>query len=361
MKNYKIDLIQLAEDLPTPIESYTNLNNENNLKNIFNKFKNVAIVYGIENNIDNKIYIGSSINGSQRLRDHLISKTINKSNIHLQNAIKKYSISNFTLHIFSILNFFPSSYWLSQGGVELTIKNKKYLLLKEEQKYIDIYLNLSLQNNNKILYNHLLKAGSSLGSKHKLKTRLKISTSLLGRKSPLGNSVKVFIYYLLNSATANEAEQNIKLINDKPFDNINLVANYFNISRTTVVRILNKKFSILTNNLKVYYLSKFLLNEDQIKLITLQLIKNTKSSINKKLNSQAQEVWVYNTQKNIENNMWIPYNKDKPTFKSIRKASLALCLSEQTISYRIKVGKLFKLNSKADKDRLYFFNKEQTN
>ena len=44
------------------------------------------------------------MNGSQRLREHLIIKNLNKSNIHLQNAINKYSICNFTLHIFSILN-----------------------------------------------------------------------------------------------------------------------------------------------------------------------------------------------------------------------------------------------------------------
>ena len=48
---------------PTSIESHINLDNQNNLKFIFNKFQKIAIVYGIENNLDPKIYIGSSMDG----------------------------------------------------------------------------------------------------------------------------------------------------------------------------------------------------------------------------------------------------------------------------------------------------------
>lgn len=53
-------------------------------------------IYRITNIIDNKCYIGKSLNIEGRINDHKINR---RSNKHLQNAIKKYGIENFTFEI----------------------------------------------------------------------------------------------------------------------------------------------------------------------------------------------------------------------------------------------------------------------
>jgi group I intron endonuclease len=61
------------------------------------------------------MYIGSSIDMGNRLVDHLVT---NNTNEHLQNAISKYGLENFT---FAVVEFCDSQ-----------------VLLQREQHYLDI-------------------------------------------------------------------------------------------------------------------------------------------------------------------------------------------------------------------------------
>lgn len=114
----------------------------------------MAVIYKIENLINNKIYIGSTINFKQRLKHH---KYQLKNNIHhsryLQNAWNKYGDENFKIEIL-------------EECVEEDI-------LTKEQYYID-NLNSS--------YNILPLAYRTKGVKRSLETRLKMRNSQLGKK-----------------------------------------------------------------------------------------------------------------------------------------------------------------------------------
>ena len=78
-------------------------------------------IYQIRNKLDNKSYIGSTVNLNKRLRCHLSQLLENKHhNIYLQRAWDKYGKYNF---IFDILE----------------IVNKKKDLIKREQYWLDYY------------------------------------------------------------------------------------------------------------------------------------------------------------------------------------------------------------------------------
>jgi group I intron endonuclease len=111
------------------------------------------IVYGIYNNITNQIYIGSSIEPSTRVYNHLISSK--DSNVHLQSSIKAYGLPSFTFVVFSVLE-------LSNN---LTKLEKKDMIIPLEQKYLDMFPKSQL-------YNFLYVADSKLGSNHSEESRL---------------------------------------------------------------------------------------------------------------------------------------------------------------------------------------------
>src|SRR4051794_5494620 len=96
--------------------------------------KGLSGIYCIKCLITGAMYIGSSIDMSIRLVDHLVSST---TNTHLQNAITKYGLDNFS---FCVVEFCDSS-----------------LLIEREQYYLDKLFSLSVEYR----YNYLPKAGSS--------------------------------------------------------------------------------------------------------------------------------------------------------------------------------------------------------
>ena len=82
------------------------------------KFPNASGIYRIQSKVNNKIYIGSSINFKSRKYSHFKSlKNKKHTNKHLQNHVNKYGIDDFQ---FSILEYCP--------------KDK---LIEREQYYID--------------------------------------------------------------------------------------------------------------------------------------------------------------------------------------------------------------------------------
>jgi group I intron endonuclease len=109
-------------------------------------------IYQIKNSVNNKIYIGSSINLKQRFNDHKKLLRYNKHpNQHLQSSWTKYGESNFEFKI-----------------LELTPIN---LLLTKEQSYID----LLLSHDRVIGYNISKTAGNTLGTKRTDSSKLKMS------------------------------------------------------------------------------------------------------------------------------------------------------------------------------------------
>lgn len=65
--------------------------------------KNISGIYKIINKINNKVYIGQSINIKQRLSEHKSKLRGNyHNNYHLQKAWNKYGEDNFTFEIFKI-------------------------------------------------------------------------------------------------------------------------------------------------------------------------------------------------------------------------------------------------------------------
>lgn len=116
--------------------------------------KSISGIYAIVNKITGKKYIGSAVNLQHRwaVHRHELRKGIHHS-VVLQRAYNKYGEDNLE---YSILEYCAPDE-----------------LIEIEQKYIDI---------NKPEYNILPTAGSMLGFKHSLETKIKIAISSLGRK-----------------------------------------------------------------------------------------------------------------------------------------------------------------------------------
>lgn len=137
---------------------------------ILNENKGLSGIYQWVNNVNGMSYTGQAIDIQKRLQEHYKSYELNQlvekvnkfySNIHLQRAIKKYGLNNFSIHI---LEFIPAG-----EEQNLTIREQYYMdLVSEEMKY-----NISPT------------AGSSLGVKHSEKTRDKMSTAKSGENHPL--------------------------------------------------------------------------------------------------------------------------------------------------------------------------------
>lgn len=107
------------------------------------RYKNVSGIYKLI--INNKIYVGSAVNLSKRLRCHLNSLLAKKHhNIKLQRAFNKYQAIDF----------------------EVIENTEAVLLIEREQYYIDTLCPY---------YNISPKAGSQLGFKHSEKTKAIIS------------------------------------------------------------------------------------------------------------------------------------------------------------------------------------------
>lgn len=117
-------------------------------------------VYGIVNLINNKIYIGSSINLSKRKASHFSHLRKNNHNSsHLQKAFNKYGEDNFRFIILEEL---------------LDIE----LLLVREQYYIDSHDSTSPKKG----YNIRRIAESNVGLKHTEGTKRRMSQNNVGMK-----------------------------------------------------------------------------------------------------------------------------------------------------------------------------------
>lgn len=105
----------------------------------------ISCIYKIENIINKKIYIGSTINFKQRKSDHLSRLRKNKHpNAYLQNSWNKYGEENFVIEI------------LERCKIED--------LLTREQYYIDLYYGKNCYNIEKIACNNIVNSKNSIYS-----------------------------------------------------------------------------------------------------------------------------------------------------------------------------------------------------
>ena len=166
-------------------------------------------IYKILNIVNNKFYIGSSVNIGCRKSSHLHKLKKNKhSSPYLQNSYNKYGEMNFKSEV-------------------LELCNRDYIL-EMEQRYID---NLLPE------YNMCPVAGSCLGYIHTEETK-KLQSDVMKKirknsrnYSTISNSRKLSIEQVLEI-------KNRLLNKEKGY----LIAKYFSIDPTTVSNIKNNKY-----------------------------------------------------------------------------------------------------------------------
>lgn len=118
----------------------------------------VAGVYEIRNSIDDKVYVGSSINTDKRLGEH--RRKLNRGthgSSHLQAAWNKHGGCNFTFK-------------------KLLACDAKDLMFYE-QRLIDGYMAMDPEHG----YNKRLVSQSNAGMKHSAETKRKVSAGMMGR------------------------------------------------------------------------------------------------------------------------------------------------------------------------------------
>ena len=134
-----------------PIKSYSNADTMK--QQILDENRKKSGIYRWVNNINGRSYVGSAVNIGLRLSQHFKG---DKSNIPLQNAINKYGLNNFSIHI-------------------LEYCDKLSLIITEQY-----YFNLIEQK-----YNIYPTAGSPLGHKPSEDSRNKMSNAKKGEKNYL--------------------------------------------------------------------------------------------------------------------------------------------------------------------------------
>ena len=123
-------------------------------------------IYIIKNILNDKIYVGSSINIKKRFQEHRIHlKKRKHTNAHLQKSWDLHGEENFVF-------------------VELEYCDKT-LLLEREQAWIDYYKSHKTEDN---IYNICQTAGNTLGRKHTKEAKEKISknhSDVSGENNPM--------------------------------------------------------------------------------------------------------------------------------------------------------------------------------
>ncbi len=125
-------------------------------------------IYTITNLINNKIYVGSSISISSRLKNHLncLKSNIHR-NKHLQRAFIKYGEENFRFEL------------LEECGKDYCLSSEQY------------WMNMLNSYNMKYGYNILPNSSNSSGYKHDDKTREYLSKIKLGNNPSLSTKLKI--------------------------------------------------------------------------------------------------------------------------------------------------------------------------
>lgn len=207
--------------------------------NILDDNRNKGGIYCWINNINDKIYVGSSVNLTERFYKYYSVKHLTMRKTPIHNAILKYGFSNFSLAI-----------------LEYIVDKEE--VVNKEQYYLDL-----LDPN----YNILEIAGSSLGYKHTEETlnsfkervlseqaRNNLSIAATGRilseevrkkisDKRKGIKLTEEIRAKISKSTSDLIGVKIDVINTETneklsFDNLTSAAKYIDVSRTAVAKAL---------------------------------------------------------------------------------------------------------------------------
>lgn len=143
----------------------------------------MGIVYEISNNVDDRVYIGSTLNQRKRWNEHKRDLFNNKHvNIHLQNFVNKYGLNSLN---FTVLE-----------------KVENNFLLIREQYYLDLIIN------------KFNVAETMLGKSHTPEAIAKISKRSLGSNNPMYGKKRPqwLIDKLIESSKGREKTLNEKII-----------------------------------------------------------------------------------------------------------------------------------------------------
>jgi len=232
------------------------------------KRKKICGIYIIKNNINNKIYIGQSIDIHKRWANHKNELKRNKHvNIHLQRAWNKYGEENFNFNILekcneeslsekeiNYINKYKSNidmfgYNLTAGG-EKTKINKEILLLKSKKyskkvlqfdkqgNYIKEYQNAifaakELNGNNSIIYQCCInKWKSAYGYMWKFKKDCKI----------INGKVENISEYKKGSKSIHICQLDLKGNFIKEWENCKRAGEFYNIVSENIRSCCDKKY-----------------------------------------------------------------------------------------------------------------------
>jgi group I intron endonuclease len=120
--------------IPNSVRFFKNLHMPRTIKNMQYLYRGKAIVYGIRCQVDNMVYIGSSLVPGRRFDNHLV--TGKYSNTALQQAIQTHGLPQFTAYVFEEVKF-PTN---------LTLNDKLKLLHQKEQYYMNMFPKAQLYN-----------------------------------------------------------------------------------------------------------------------------------------------------------------------------------------------------------------------
>lgn len=232
--NIKPDNLKAFTNNVNPVIRYTNA--DTSKYKIIEDNRNKAGVYRWVNCIDNKTYIGSSTNLSERILDYFQSRILLKYKTHIHNALIKHGYSNFNLEIIEYC--------------------KKEETISREQYYIDLL---------KPEYNILKTAGSSLGYRHREDTIERMKTLHLIDEKVKNNRVKARLGYKASEETRLKNSlattaligipvfiKNINTGQETEYINLTEAAKAIGVSRTAVKKALDLNKCLK----KIYIISK---------------------------------------------------------------------------------------------------------
>lgn len=236
---------------------------------------NLKGIYKITNLKNNKVYIGSSNNLKQRLRQHRSFLKLNEHcNKHLQSSYNKYGIENFKFEILEV------------------IEEKK---LEEREEY---YINLFDCVNNKKGYNKRITCNTNRGRKVNEIGRLNMSIGQKGKKFKKEDIVnrsitqqKIVIMYDLNY---NYIKYFLSMIDAASFINLH----YSNISKAI-------KYNYPCKDYYWKSISKFDLIRGNCDVELCELLENlreelfNKYDLSKTISSQASQECVEGSTTNV--------------------------------------------------------------
>jgi hypothetical protein len=156
---------QLRKQTPiyphTPVKVYNNA--KESKSDIVRDFKKKTVIYMWVNNITGKVYIGSGIDGSSRLSRYYLPSVL-KSNSRIYKSILKYGHDSFSVIILEVVG-------------DSNSVSKAHCLAREQ-----FYLDWALRTYGLLVLNLLHETSSSLGFKHSLETKKRISAIRTGSK-----------------------------------------------------------------------------------------------------------------------------------------------------------------------------------